>query len=253
MRLVDVHAHLDLEQYDSDLKEVVERAESAGLKTVINCGTSPESNRRTLELAEEYGIVKPALGYYPTSVVEDGLGSLTKELRFIEKKQSEITAISEVGLEFQKVSDKNKREVMVEAFKRIVQLSNKTELPMIIHSRKAEEEAVDILEENCKHDKIVMHCFCGSKELVKRVIKNKWMISLPTNLVKLQQFQDIIRDHPLSRLLTETDSPYLSPYKDKRRNEPSFVKESIKKIAEIKEVEEEVVADKIFENYQRVF
>jgi TatD DNase family protein len=97
-----------------------------------------------------------------------------------------------------------------------------------------------------------MHCFCGRLHLVKRIIKNGWYFSIPTNVVRSQQLQLIAEHAPLSQLLTETDAPQLSPYKD-RRNEPAFVIESVKAIARIKGLDETEVANAIYQNYQRLF
>ena len=107
--------------------------------------------------------------------------------------------------------------------------------------------------ESSKLKKVVMHCFTGRKHLVKRIIDNGWSLSIPCVVVKLQQFQDNVKLAPLSQLLTETDCPYLSPYPDIRRNEPAFVIETIKKIAELKKMDQEEVANNIFMNYQKMF
>ena len=97
-----------------------------------------------------------------------------------------------------------------------------------------------------------MHCFCGKKSLVKRIADNGWYITIPTSVVRAQQFQDIVKNVPITQLFCETDSPYLSPYKDKM-NEPAFILESYNKISEIKKMDALEVANSIYMNWQKVF
>lgn len=245
--LVDVHAHLDYPPIIDDIDKVIERAKKANVKAIISNGTRPDGNRKVLELAKKFDIVKPALGYFPDHVVEDGLAAVEKELEFISKQKP--IALGEVGLDF--ATHKEKPKEMVKAFEKIIALSEKLKVPMIVHSRKAEQDVIEMLE-SCKHKKIIMHFFCGRKTLVKRAQDNGWSFSIPTNVVRLNQLQQNVENLPLSQIFTETDCPWLSPFPDKT-NEPAFIKESIKKIAEIKRMEEEEVEKNIYMNYQKMF
>ena len=139
----------------------------------------------------------------------------------------------------------------MEVFNKVLSLAEKINKPVIVHSRKAEKECIEILETfKIKH--IDMHCFGGNFKLVKKIQDNGWIFSIPTNIVRLFHFQKIVEETPMSQLLTETDSPYLSPYPEKR-NEPSFVVETIKKISEIKKLDEEEVKKLIYMNFQKIF
>ncbi len=138
-----------------------------------------------------------------------------------------------------------------EGFKKIIALAEKKNLPLIVHSRKAELDVIEMLEaSNVK--KIVMHCFMGKKKFVERIRNNGWTFSIPVIVIKLQQMQDLVRDTPLNQLLTETDSPFLGPVSGEI-NEPLNVSLSIKKIAEIKGMTENETADAIFQNYMNLF
>jgi TatD DNase family protein len=244
---VDVHCHLDFKDFDKDRDEVIKRAEQNGFSAIIANGLDVKTNRNVIKLAKKYKIVKPALGMYPTHGLELTEKELDEELKFIEKQKP--SAIGEIGLDLFKAKNIKKQ---IKVFKKLIALSQKLEIPMLIHSRKAEEETVQVLEE-LKPKKIVMHCFGGNLEQTQRAVELGCYFSIPTSIVRNKSFKKLVKRVPLDKLLTETDAPYLSPYEDKKRNEPSFIVETIKKIAEIKKITEEELEKIIFMNYQRLF
>ncbi|MFH0875870.1 MAG: TatD family hydrolase [archaeon] len=255
MLLVDVHAHLDDVLFGSDISGVLERASKAGVKAVIANGVDKNTNRQVLALAVKYPVVKAALGIYPM----DKLESETKkkanftaddEILFIEENIKKITAIGECGLDYSDVTEENKIE-QIRVFEELIAIAKKYDRPIIVHSRKAEKDTIEILEKS-RHNKVVMHCFSGNHKLVERIRINKWFFSIPTNIVRNEHFQKVVNETPLSQLLTETDAPFLSPFKE-QINEPAFVYETIKKIAWIKRMDETEVANNIYSNYQRIF
>jgi len=250
MLLVDVHAHLDLKEFDSDLDEVINRAQKAGIKVIINNGLNPESNRKTLELSKKYHIIKPALGLYPDDAIKLTEKQIQEELNFIEKNKEKIIAIGEVGLDYKYCKEKKNKEFQKEIFIKIIKLSKKINKPLIIHSRKAESDVIEILEKE-KTKKVILHCFSGKLKLIKKAAEFGYYFSVPTNIVRSIQFQKLVEIVDINQLLTETDSPYLSPYKNKR-NESAFIIETIKKIAEIKNITTNEIANNIFMNYQKV-
>jgi len=246
--LVDVHCHLNFKDYDKDRDEVIKRAEKLNM-TIIDSGTELKDNKKSLELSKKYSIVKSSFGLYPLHGIKLNEKKLNEELNFIKENKNNIIAIGEIGLD--KSIEKHDIKKQIEIFKKVLTLAEKIKKPVIIHSRKAEEECINILE-TFKTKNIIMHCFGGNFKLVKRIQDNDWFFSIPTNIVRLLHFQKIVEQTSTSQLLTETDSPYLSPYKDKR-NEPSFVVETIKKISEIKKLEKEEVKKIIYMNFQKVF
>jgi len=250
--IVDVHAHLDQKVILDNIDEVIARAKAAGVKKIITNGLNPESNRISLELAKKYDIVEAALGWYPRDALSEEEGFEKAQLRDIEEelefiKKQKIVALGEVGLDLKHGKDIKSQQ---QDFQKFIDLSEKMKIPLIIHSRNAELEAIEQLESS--NAKIVMHCFGGKHKLAKRIGDNGWSFSIPTNIVNSQHFQKIVEMTNLSQILTETDSPYLSPFKDKT-NEPSFIVESIKKIAEIKKMETIEIENNIFMNYQKKF
>lgn len=256
--LIDVHTHLDHPLVIGKIDEIIHRAKNAGLKHIITNGINPETNRMCLELSRKYDIVKCAMGIYPRDALKKEMESgefpakfsdfdIDEEIDFIRKNKNSIIAISEVGLDF--VNGESKEQI--EDFGKMIKLAEELRKPIVVHSRKAEQKCIEMLESSI-NKKIIMHCFSGRKHLVKRAADNGWLLTVPTIVVRSQQFQDIIKNAPLSQLFCETDSPYLSPYKG-QWNEPSFVAESYKKIAEIKQMDINEVINNIYMNWQKVF
>lgn len=255
LNLVDVHAHFDMGEYDDDMEEVISDCEQKGVKAIIINGLHSKSNRKVLKLAKQYKIFKPALGYYPVHIAEDGLEKLEEEIDFIKKQKNEIVGLGEVGMDF-KVGDDNPhgdkyKQIQKEGFQKFIELSEKTKLPLIIHSRKAELEVIEMIESSSLKNP-VFHCFLGKKKLMQRIADNGWNFSIPSIIIKLQQLQEMVEYTNINQLLTETDSPYLSPNPGER-NTPANVALGVKKIAEIKGFTEEETADSLFMNYQRLF
>ena len=256
--LIDAHSHLDHHLLINKIDEIVKRARNAGLKHIITNGINPETNRICLELSKKYDIVECGMGIYPRTALKKEIEAgdypikledfdIDEEIGFIKKNKNNIVAISEVGLDFVNGEDAQQ----IEDFQKMIQLSEELSKPIVIHSRKAEQKAIEMLESS-KNKKIIMHCFSGKKSLVKRIADNGWFLTIPTVVVRAFQFQDVIKSVPITQLFCETDSPYLSPYKE-QANEPSFVVESYKKIAELKNMDVIEVANNIYMNWQKVF
>lgn len=263
MMLVDVHAHMDIEEFFGmklDIDAVLKKCISENVIAIVAQGVNIESNRKVLEICKKNKIVKAALGIYPThcyEMIKEGKKKeFEDEIKFIDKqlKNGKAIAIGEVGLEYKEVepTEENKK-IMKDCLRKFFELAKKHDVPIILHSRKAELDLIEFLEsEGMKNKKVIMHCFSGRKHHVQRVKDNGWFLTVPASVVKTEHFQYIARDVPLSQLLTETDTPYLSP-DPKTLNDPSNVKYAIKKIAEIKKMDENEVANIIYNNYQRLF
>ncbi len=239
MPLIDVHSHLDIIK---DLDSVIKRAKQADVKAIITAGLNKETNRKTIEISQKYDIVKASLGIYPT----DNLEGVDEETEWIKKQ--DFIAIGEVGLDYQELEDRKNQKIIFEKF---IELAEKTKKPIIIHSRKAEKDVVDMIESS-RLKKVILHCFCGAKSLIKKAADNNYFFSIPCIITRSQQFQELVKEVELKQLLTETDAPYLSPFQGKR-NEPAFIVETIKKIAEIKRLSIEGVEEQIFNNAKKLF
>jgi len=265
MNLVDVHCHLTHELFKKDLDQVVSRAKKAGVKAIICSGVNHPTNEEALELSQKYDIVKCSFGLYPIDLLGKGpdeigitrqLGKidLDEELVFIKKHKQEIICVGECGLDFYWSKKPAEHQKQKENFRKIINFAKKIKKPLLVHSRDAEEECLDILEEEIEDEiPVIMHCFSGRKSLMTRAIDLGYNFSIPPHIVKSSAFQTLVKKSPLKQLLTETDAPWLSPFPDRRRNEPANILEAIKKIAEIKKLTEKEVADQIWQNYENVF
>ncbi len=246
--LVDIHAHMEHKAFEPDLPAVIERAKQAGVTAIVSSGTNHELNVKTLELAKRFPLIRPALGLYPTDALKLSDKEFENGLEFIKKHRKEIVAVGEIGMDFQEADKKKEQE---KNFLRLLQFSEELKLPVIIHSRKAEESVIEVLETS-KLKKVVMHCFSGSMKLIKRIEDNGWMFSIPCNVVFSEHFQSLVRQVSITQLLTETDAPFLSPVKGER-NEPKNVNYTIGKISEIKNLDREEVEKMIFMNFKKMF
>jgi len=272
MPLVDVHCHLNSKSFEGKLDEVLERAQKAGVKAIIVSGTNTNANKQVLEMAKKYkdkfdGIFKVSLGIHPI----DGMGlsegetgipkqegpiDLDKEFKFIEENKDKILAIGEVGLDYH--WDKDHHEEQKEMFRKIIKFAIKLNKPLVIHTWEAEEDCINILEEETK-DKdgkskvpIVLHCFGGRKSLITRGKELGYYFTVPPSILKNGSYQTLVKKVGLNRLLTETDAPWQSPERD-MINEPANVALTVKKIAEILDISVKEVEEQIWKNYEKVF
>jgi TatD DNase family protein len=259
---VDVHSHLTHEDFASDLEQVLERAQLAGLGAIVVNGLEPQSNRRILELAKIHPIIKPALGIYPIEAINDLLGDQTvkasrfkvdDEIAFIEAqaKAGRVFAIGECGLDAYWVGESTfpRQE---EVFVKLISIALSNDLPLIIHTRKREERAMEILA-HYGVKRVDFHCYGGRvKAALKAAEDHGWYFSIPANARRNEAFQKLLRDLPLALVLTETDCPYLAPQKG-ARNEPAEVCGTVELLAELRQWTIEQARDQVWANYKRLF
>lgn len=248
---VDIHCHLDDRAFAGMVAEVIERAKAAGVKVIISNGTNWPSNEAVRDLAAKYPVVRPAYGLYPTEPLDE-TGDDAALVWIREQALSGAhppVAIGEVGLDgVEPVTDEQRIR-----FRKCVALATELRVPLIIHSRKAEQDVFDELAQARVSVPVVMHCFGGAKKLVVEGAKRGYHFSIPATVGRATQFQMIVDLVPTSQLLTETDSPYLSADKETFPNEPAAVVGTVEKIAEIKKITVEECKQILFMNYQRVF
>ncbi|MEM4181641.1 MAG: TatD family hydrolase [Candidatus Pacearchaeota archaeon] len=261
MKLIDVHCHLDDERIYKNIEEVIKKCAEKNV-LVISSGVNPETNRKALEISKNYTNVKASAGFYPIDSIAEKIkierdGDLRKiepfsveeEINFVKENNERFVAIGEIGMDFA-IAPNYKKE-QEEVFVKLLNFAKEINKPVIIHSRKAELECIEILEK-MQVKRVLMHCFNGKKSLIKRCVENGWFLTVPPVLVRLEHFKMMAEIVPLDNLLTETDAPYLSPIKGEI-NYPWNVEISIKEIAKIKKIDEKEVAEKIFKNAQNLF
>lgn len=259
MKVIDSHCHIDGERFDEDRDEVIRNALDLGISAMLNVGTgSPkdDSFEKTLELAENNGCVYGAVGIHPHDAVEyDEV--IEKRLTDILNSSEKMIAWGEIGLDF--YYDHSPRDVQQKVFRRQINVARELDLPIIIHSRDANDETVEILTEECAHDNFrggIMHCFGGTADMAEALMDIGFLISFAGNVTfkNADNLRDAAKVVPLERLLVETDCPYLTPvpYRGKR-NEPARVVETAKFLAEFYEVEFEKLAKQTTQNFNEFF
>jgi len=244
--LIDVHAHLDLPQFDSDRGEVIERARREEI-LVINSGMGPEGIEKTISLSKKYDNVFATLGLSPREF-RKGVIDKTKEL--IRRYRNEIVGIGEVGLDYYWVRDSSSRGRELENFDEFIELSRELNLPLVVHSRDAEGDVIDRLK---KEDlPVILHSFSGSPEQAEVAVSFGCLISIPVSLVYSKRKQKLVENLPLESMVLETDAPYLSPI-PKTRNEPVNIKLTRDEIAKIKNIDRDIVEDITTKNAKKFF
>jgi TatD DNase family protein len=227
--MIDCHAHLEQPQYDKDRDEVIERCRKE-LKAIITCCTHPKDFELTSQLVKKYnGFIFATAAIHPEYIKEIDESKKNEFFKNIIKSRENFVGIGETGLDFI-IEEAECREKQKKLFLDFIQFAKELNLPLVIHARKAFKETIEILEDQ-KVKNVLIHFFTA-KELLHKVIENDWYISVNTTLLFSKKIKKIVRDMPLERILTETDSPWLGL--EKKRNEPTSVKYVIEKIAEIK-------------------
>jgi TatD DNase family protein len=255
---VDSHAHIDGEEYDADRDEVVKRAREAGVCAILNVGTGdPHSGslERAVEVAERYEDVYAAVGVHPhdARLFND---EATRRIQALVKKSPRVIAWGEIGLDYH--YDNSPRDVQREVFTQQLRLAREAGLPVVIHSREADEDTVIILraELSGAESRGVMHCFGGSRRMMEMVVELGFMISFAGNVTfkKAEDLREVARNVPLERLLVETDCPFLTPVPFRgRRNEPARVREVAQFLGELRGMTLEEMGRLTSENFARFF
>lgn len=261
MELFDSHAHYNDEKFDQDREELIQKIYDSGVTRLINAGYSLESSKYALEIAKKYDWMYTISGISPNDILEEksNLEEQLNELEeFINKELNthKIVAIGEIGLDYYWEKDEDKRNLQKYAFIKQIELANKFNLPIVIHTREAVMDTLKILKEHNVKKKGVFHCCPLNRELVKEALKLDFYISFagPVTFKNSKNANEIIKMVPLDKILIETDSPYLSPEPHRgKRNDSRNVRYVAEKIAEVKQLSLEEIAKITFENASSVF
>jgi TatD DNase family protein len=246
--VIDSHCHLDFKQFNKDRETVMQRARDSGVVRMINSGVDFPTNQRSLELAKEHEFIFATLGLSPNFRDDFSDIDLNRLLMQIEENAAKCIGIGEAGLDYYHCKDASGRERQARVFQRVIDLASSLGLPLVIHSRDAEAQALEMV----KHlDKVIFHCYSGTLGTMKEAVDRGFYISLATNLCLSARHQVLARNVPMDHLLVETDSPFLSPRRG--RNEPAFILDSVRLIAGIRGMEPQEVAKTTSENTKRIY
>jgi TatD DNase family protein len=251
--LIDSHCHIDDARYDADRAAMIERARAEGVGHFVTIGCDLETSRAAVALAQHYPFISATVGVHPHEVKRIE-GGWYDELRALAKSKG-VVAYGEIGLDYH--YDHSPRDVQRERFCEQVRLARELRLPIVIHTREAQEDTITILKEEKGGDVGgVFHCFSGDAWLAKDALDLGFYLSF-SGVVTFQNatmLRDIVKTVPLDRILVETDAPYLTPVPNRgKRNEPAYVRHVADKIAELHGLTTQQVEDATTDNTKRLF
>lgn len=252
---IDTHVHLNNEQYDEDLAQVIARAFENNVKQMVVIGFDRPTIERALELADTYDFIYAAIGWHPV----DAIDCTDEDLEWIEqlaKTHNKVVAIGETGLDYH--WDKSPKEVQHDIFRKQIQLAKRVNLPIIIHNREATGDCVRILmEEHAEEVGGVMHSFSASVEVAETIIhKLNFYVGLggPVTFKNAKTPKKVAAEIPLERIILETDAPFLAPHPNRgKRNEPSYIPLIAAEIAQLRGIDVSEVERVTTENAQRFY
>jgi TatD DNase family protein len=250
--IIDSHCHLDYEPLISDINKIILNAKNNNVTNLLTIGTSLESSKKVLEIVEKYENIYGAIGIHPNTTTNN-LSDLN-ELVDIKKKSKKIIAFGETGLDyFYKRSEKNDQ---IQSFEKHIEFAISEKVPVIIHTRDADEDTISIIKKYYAKTKFLIHCFTGSLDFAKNLLDLECLISFSGIITfkKSTDLRNVVKYVPMEKMLIETDSPYLSPDPFRgKSNEPANVKIVAENIALIKEISFEEVANLTTSNFNKFF
>lgn len=258
MRLVDSHCHIDGERFEDDRDEVVQRAKDSGVAAMLVVGTGDprtEEIEGAVRVAEKYDGVYASVGVHPHDAKFYDDEAEAKLVSLCEGSPK-VIAWGEIGLDY--YYDHSPRDVQRNVFRRQLRTAKRLGLPVIIHSRDADDETVEILKEECSYDGFrgILHCFGGTPDMAQELMPLGFMVSFAGNVTfkKADNLREATKVVPMDRLLIETDSPFLSPEPHRgKRNEPAFVAKTAEFLSGLYGVSAEELAERTSENFFKLF
>ncbi|MBO5479112.1 MAG: TatD family hydrolase [Clostridia bacterium] len=255
MELFDSHCHLDDEKFDQDREEIISHIFSSGVTKLISAGYSLEGSKKAIELTSKYPQIYTVSGISPNDILEN-VEKIEEQINEIEKyaKNEKVVGIGEIGLDY--YWNKENKDLQQFAFIKQIELANSLNLPIVIHTRDAVADTIEILKKHPVNKKGVFHCCPLNPELIKEALKLGFYISFagPITFKNSKNADEVINLVPDDRILIETDSPYLSPEPNRgKRNDSSNVKYIAQKIANVKGYAVEKVAKMTYDNACRIF
>ena len=258
MEFFDSHSHYNDEKFDEDREQIINDTYNAGITKFVCAGYNIKSSLDSLELSEKYDFIYSICGISPNDIPQTeqelwkSLDEITKIVQ--NNKSKKLVAIGEIGLDY--YWNKENKGLQEQAFIKQIELANKLELPIVIHSRDASVDTINIIEENKVNKAGIFHCCQQNQEMIKNALRLGYYISLagPVTFKNAKNSADIIQMIPMDKLLIETDSPYLAPEPNRgKRNDCRNVKYVAQRIADVKGITLEEVAKATYENAMRIF
>ena len=248
--IFDTHSHYDDEKFNPDREELMKSLQSQGVSHIVTCGCDIETTQFNFDLAQEYDYVYFAAGFHPECLEGASLEDLNIIKKFAQNKK--CVAIGEIGLDYHWMSSSKK--VQREFFEAQIELAKEMELPVIVHDREAHGDTLDILKST--RPKGVVHCFSGSREMAREIIKIGMYIGLNgvVTFNNARKSLEVVKEIPLERLVLETDCPYLAPVPHRgKRNDSSLIPFVAEKIGEVVGIDTQELLNITNENAKRLY
>lgn len=256
MELFDSHAHYNDEKFDEDRDLVIQEIYKAGVTRFVSAGYSVESSEQGIELSKKYDYIYTTCGVSPNDIPEtkEEMNKQLVQVKALAEQNKKVLAIGEIGLDY--YWNTENKELQLYAFKEQIKIANELNLPIMIHTRDAIMDTIDIINNNEFVKPGIFHCCPFNKDLVNTGLKKGFYISFagPVTFKNSKNAEEIVKMVPLDRILIETDSPYLSPEPNRgKRNDSRNVKYIAEKIAEYKNLSVQKIAEITYKNANIVF
>lgn len=244
--MMDAHCHLNSPKFSKDITEVIKRAKKE-INGIVTSAVSIEGLLKSLELRKDYpDFIHVTAGIYPAHTANIGERELEEHINHIIELKKEIVAIGEIGPDFHRIRDEKGRGKQLKVLADFLNLAEELNLPLVVHARESEREALNVVKNS--NVNVIFHCFSGDEKTAREISESGFFLSIPTLVCYVRHYQDLVKNIPLENLILETDSPCLSPFRNIRRNEPVFLKEAVKKVAELLEIPFEKISEITEEN-----
>ena len=258
MELFDTHSHYNDEKFDEDREQIIKDTYESGVTKFVCAGYNIKSSKKAIEISKKYSFIYSICGISPNDIPQSeqelwkDIAEIAKIIK--ENNTNKIIAIGEIGLDY--YWNKENKELQKEAFIKQIDLANEMNLPIVIHSREASIDTIDIIRKHLVKKAGIFHCCQFNQEMIRQALELGYYISFagPVTFKNSKNASDIVKMVPLDRILIETDGPYLAPEPNRgKRNDSRNVKYIAQKIAEFKDIPVDEVAKITYENAKRIF
>lgn len=254
MEYFDSHAHYEDSKFDEDREQILKSIYEFGVTKYVNIGCDIKTSKKSIELANNYDFIYASVGIHPEEINENTYEKDLKEIEQLAIQNKKVVAIGEIGLDY--YWNKENKGLQKEVFKKQIILANELELPVIIHTRDAIQDTIEIIRSGIFKTKAVLHCCPFNIDLIKAGLENNFYIAFggTCTFKNSKNANEMIERVPIENILIETDSPYLAPDpKRGTRNDSRNLEYVVKKIAEVKNISEEKIAKETYENAKKFF
>ena len=238
MTLIDTHAHIYYDDYSKRIDDVIRAAENNGVEKIISIGVDLKSSEECMKLAEKYESVYATCGIHPHESEKAPKGYLYELEQFY--KHPKVLAVGEIGLDY--YYDFSDRKTQRKIYQEQLEMANSLDLPAVVHCRESDDDILSGIQES-GHKSGVIHCFASNLDFAEKILETGFYLSFTGMITFVKELEEVVREVPLGKMMVETDSPYLSPIPHRgKKNEPAYVLHVAEKIAELKKISLEEVA-----------